>query len=222
MAWSNFLLLVTFPLEGLIFFGTIMGWPNMVEVLKQLHVYEDLCDLNSNETEITNSIVNCNQRDVIFSTAGTIGGFSMNVMTLVFGLIVDKKGLFLSRSLITITVTVGLLCLMFTPDANWLMFPGIFLQSAGGYAFVLTNATMSTLFPKFAAIVLVLGQCLFQIASSYFRVLSIIFDSGVPYKWIIGANILLTIPVWIRTLFLFPEKRFELDMNVFNESFFGK
>ena len=141
----------------------------MVEVLKQLHVYEDLCDLNSNETEITNSIVNCNQRDVIFSTAGTIGGFSMNVMTLVFGLIVDKKGLFLSRSLITITVTVGLLCLMFTPDANWLMFPGIFLQSAGGYAFVLTNATMSTLFPKFAAIVLVLGQCLFQIASSYFR-----------------------------------------------------
>lgn len=222
MAWSNLLLLFTFPLEGVIFFGTIMGWPNMVEVLKQLHVYEDLCDLSSNQTEIVNGIVNCNQRDVIFSTAGTIGGFSMNVMTLVFGLIVDKKGLFLSRSLITITVSIGLICLMFTPDANWLMFPGVFLHSAGGYAFVLTNATMATLFPKFAAIVLVLGQCFFQIGSSYFRVLSIIFESGVPYKWIIGANLLLTIPVWMRTLFLFPVKRFELGMNVLDASFLGK
>lgn len=194
----------------------------MVEVLKQLHVYEDLCDLSSNQTEIVNGIVNCNKRDVIFSTAGTVGGFSMNVMTLLFGLIVDKKGLFLSRTLITITVSIGLICLMFTPDANWLMFPAVFLHSAGGYAFVLTNATMATLFPKFGAIVLVLGQCFFQIGSSYFRVLSIVFESGVPFKWIVGANLLLTIPVWLRTLFLFPVKRFELGMTVLDASLLGR
>jgi len=30
MAWSNLLLLFTFPLEGVIFFGTIMGKPKFL------------------------------------------------------------------------------------------------------------------------------------------------------------------------------------------------
>ena len=67
-----------------------------------------------------------------------------------------------------------------------------------------------------------LGQCFFQIGSSYFRVLSIVFESGVPFKWIVGANLLLTIPVWLRTLFLFPVKRFELGMTVLDASFLGR
>ena len=147
----------------------LLGWPSLAEVLKQVSVYEDLCDLNSNATVVTNGIVNCNERDIIFSTAGTIGGFSMNCMALLFGYILDKKGLLISRVLMTITVTSGLLCLMFTPQVNWLMFPGIFLNSAGGYGFVLTNGTMATLFPNFAAIVLVIVQSIFQMSSSFFR-----------------------------------------------------
>lgn len=141
----------------------------MAEVLKQMKVYEELCDVSANGTEVTNGIINCDQRDVLFSAAGTVGGFSMNCMALVFGSIMDKRGLLISRTLMTATVTVGLLCLLFTPQVNWLLFPGIFLNSAGGYGLVLTNGTMATLYPNFAAIVLVLVQSVFQFSSSYFR-----------------------------------------------------
>ena len=140
-------------------------------MLKQMNVYEELCEVAFNATEITNAngIVNCNERDVIFSTAGTIGGFSMNCMAFVFGFIMDKKGLLISRTLMTITITAGLLCLLFTPQINWLLFPGIFLNSAGGYGLLLTNGTMADLFPNFASVVLVLAQSVFMISSSFLR-----------------------------------------------------
>lgn len=140
-------------------------------MLKQMNVYEELCDVASNATDITNAngIVNCNERDVIFSTAGTVGGFSMNCMALVFGIIMDKKGLLISRTLMTISITAGLLCLLFTPQVNWLLFPGIFLNSAGGYGLLLTNGTMADLFPNFASVILVLAQSVFMISSSFLR-----------------------------------------------------
>ncbi|CAG5110745.1 Oidioi.mRNA.OKI2018_I69.chr2.g5115.t1.cds [Oikopleura dioica] len=81
---------------------------------------------------------------------------------------------------------------------------------------------MSVLFPKIGALVLVIGQGLFQAGSSYFRILAIAFDNGFSYEWIIGVNLLLTIPIWIRSIFLFPEMRFNKASSTFSQSFFAK
>ena len=48
-----------------------------------------------------------------------------------------------------------------------------------------------------------------------------IFNSGISYQWIMAINILLTIPVWIRTLFLFPEGHFIYKSDIFPSTFFG-
>ena len=141
-----------------------------MEVLKALQVFESSCDPSSNSTTITNSgIINCSKRDSFFSAAGTIGSFSMNVSVLLMGFSIEKFGIFKARALLTIVVTLGLVCFLFTPQVNWLVFPAVFLYSCGNYSFVLTNSMMSVLFPKIGALVLVIGQGLFQAGSSYFR-----------------------------------------------------
>ena len=94
---------------------------------------------------------------------------SMNVLVLRMGFLIEKFGIFKARGLLTIVVTLGLVCFLFTPQVNWLVFPAVFLYSCGNYSFVLTNSMMSVLFPKIGALVLVIGQGLFQAGSSYFR-----------------------------------------------------
>jgi hypothetical protein len=79
---------------------------------------------------------------------------------------------------------------------------------------------MSVLFPTIGALVLSFGQGFFQAGSSYFRVLALAFDNGVSYNWIIGFNIFLTIPVWLRSIFLFPEMQFKENQSSFSQSFF--
>ena len=93
----------------------------------------------------------------------------MNVSVLLMGFSIEKFGIFKARALLTIVVTLGLVCFLFTPQVNWLVFPAVFLYSCGNYSFVLTNSMMSVLFPKIGALVLVIGQGLFQAGSSYFR-----------------------------------------------------
>lgn len=66
--WQNVLAFLTMPFEGIFFFGAILGFTNLAEILKQLKVYEDLCDLAQNDTKVTDSgIINCPERDTIFS-----------------------------------------------------------------------------------------------------------------------------------------------------------
>mgnify|MGYP000245766621 CR=1 FL=1 len=66
ICWANVLALVTMPLEGIFFFGIIMGWPNLAEIYKDLGVYQNVCD-SSNATTVINGTVNCPERDVIFT-----------------------------------------------------------------------------------------------------------------------------------------------------------
>ena len=61
--------------SGIFFFGTILGWPNLAEVYKQLGVYESLCKME-NSQNLTNDVIekapanetiNCPARDTMFS-----------------------------------------------------------------------------------------------------------------------------------------------------------
>lgn len=66
--WQNIFAFLTMPMEGIFFFGTIMGYPNLAEIFKKLHVYENLCDINSNSTQmLDNGMINCPARDTMFS-----------------------------------------------------------------------------------------------------------------------------------------------------------
>ena len=81
---------------------------------------------------------------------------------------------------------------------------------------------MSVLFPNISAFVMSFVEFFYLAGWSYFRVLAIMFENGVSYKWIILINIFLTIPVWLRTFFLFPVIRFKTGTNAFFRSFIGR
>ena len=93
----KYVALFTMPIEGIFFFGLINGWPNLAELLKVQGVYESAC-ANSNISNMTDSgIINCNERDELFSAAGTLGSIVMNCMTFPLGMIFDRYGSLIAR-----------------------------------------------------------------------------------------------------------------------------
>ena len=93
------------PIEGIFFFGLLMGFTNLVEIYKQLGVYESACDINDVLAPVENTtnpdfpdeVINCNERDFYFSTASTLGVVAMSIFTFPLGVVLDNYGCFLSR-----------------------------------------------------------------------------------------------------------------------------
>ena len=79
----------------------------------------------------------------------------------------------------------------------------MFLAS-GSFALLVTNHPLSQLFPKAAAFIVVVGQCVFQGSNSVFRLWGLLFESGVPFKAICALNLSFTAVHWVRTFFLMP------------------
>lgn len=205
---------LTMPIEGIFFFGLLMGFTNLVEIYKELGVYESACDLNDvlapNDNATyqgfpdENGIVNCNERDFYFSTASTLGVVAMSIFTFPLGVILDNYGCFLSRSLCAILLSIGFLFLMFTEDVNWFLFPGSVFLNAGSYALLVTNLPLADLFPNATALIVIAGQMVFQASSSIPRLWAVVYESGVDLKYIMLFNLTMTLVIWLRSLFLMP------------------
>ena len=82
------------PIEGVFFFGVIMGWPSLAELYKKQGVFESVCNQTAWNVTLNGTVINCEERDVIFSTAGTLGSITMNMATFPLGIILDKYGTF--------------------------------------------------------------------------------------------------------------------------------
>lgn len=93
---------------------------------------------------------------------------------------------------------------MFAPDVHFFMFIGVILYSAGSFSLLLTNHPLAGLFPKITGFLMVCGQVVFMMSGSWFRVWSTLFEYGLAFKWIVGIDLLLTIIIWLRTIFLMP------------------
>jgi len=218
----KYVALFTMPIEGLFFFGLINGWPNLAELLKVQGVYESTC-ATSNSTNMTDSgIVNCNERDELFSAAGTLGSIVMNCMTFPLGMIFDRYGSLIARSICTTLMSIGLIFLMFTVEVNWFMYPGIMFLTSGSFALLVTNHPLSQLFPKAAAFIIVVGQCVFQGSNSVFRLWSVLFDSGISFKAICALNLSFTAVHWLRTFFFMPLAWVKQEIAPYYESPFNR
>ena len=117
-----------------------------------------------------------------FRTAASLGSAAMNIATLFFGYLLDRYGTFCSRTVATIVLTIGLFFLMFAEEVHAFMFIGIILYSSATFSFLVTNHPLSGLYPTIAGFILVLGQAVFQMSASFFRLWSFMFSSGVPFK----------------------------------------
>lgn len=70
---------------------------------------------------------------------------------------------------------------------------------------------------------MIFGQSMFQVSASFFRVLSIMYKSGVSYEGIIGFYLALTAIIWFRTIVLLPVGwiRGKENMNLYKNSPLG-
>ena len=83
---------------------------------------------------------------------------------------------------------------------------------------VLTNQALAILFPAFGGIIVAFAVALFQISGSLYRLWSWMFTLGIPFKWIVSLNILMTSVIWLRTFFLMPIGWLKRNTNVYHSS----
>ena len=79
-------------------------------------------------------------------------------------------------------MTIGLALLMFVQSIEFLLYLGIMFLSSGGFSLLVTNHSLSVLFPAISGFIIVFGQSVFQISGSLFRVWSWIFAAGVDFR----------------------------------------
>ena len=111
---------------------------------------------------------------------------------------------------------------MFTVEVNWFMYPGIMFLTSGSFALLVTNHPLSQLFPKAAAFIIVVGQCVFQGSNSVFRLWSVLFNSGISFKAICALNLSFTGVHWVRTFFFMPLAWVKQEIAPYYESPFNR
>ena len=94
--------------------------------------------------------------------------------------------------------------IMFVTEVNWLIFPGLFLLSFGSYSLLVTNNSLSSLFPKLTAFILVLNECTYAASGIVFRLWQILYEMELPFKSIVLIYLSFTLIPWLRTFFLMP------------------
>ena len=133
-----------------------------------------------------------------------LGYISTFVSVLPLGFIFDHYGTFVTRSICTLLMSLGLLMIMFIPEFNWLLFPGVLFLTAGSYSLLVTNNSLSSLFPKLTALILVLSEFTYALSSIGFRLWHILYGIGFSFKKIVLLNLSFTSIQWLRTFFLMP------------------
>ena len=73
----------------------------------------------------------------------TLASVAMNVAFLFVGVVFDKFGTLVTRTVCTFLITIGLVLLIFIEANNYLVFPGIMFYSAGSFSLSLTNLPLS-------------------------------------------------------------------------------
>ncbi|XP_069759081.1 equilibrative nucleobase transporter 1-like isoform X2 [Narcine bancroftii] len=97
----RYLLLFSGLLECLGFVGVIYGWPSLVFILKDKAFFADLCLAmhNSSNSGARNDTVNCDLQDERLALIFTITTFTIPLLTIINGVLLDYYGTMAARFL---------------------------------------------------------------------------------------------------------------------------
>ena len=114
----DFVSIATLLFEGVFLYGTSIGLPNLLDLLRDNGIFSQYCQQAN-----TTMAAPCLTQNTHLSTIGTLAVMTSNISGVIFGIIYDRYGTFVTRLVCSTSVITGLLMVFFSPEANWLLYP---------------------------------------------------------------------------------------------------
>ena len=110
----------------------------------------------------------------------------------------------MARLFTSTTVVIGLLMVAFSPEANWLLYPGFVFLFSGTISATLPNMALAQLFPRFQVLIMTWSSAVLFLSGVTFRVWRLMFEAGLSFRHICFVNIAYMAVFNLRTVFLMP------------------
>ena len=92
----------------------------------------------------------------------------------------------------------------FSPEVNWLLYPGLVFWFAGTVSATLPNFALAQLFPRVQVLVMTWTYAIILLSGVTFRVWRLLFEAGLSFRHICFVNIAYMVVFNMRTVFLMP------------------
>lgn len=198
MRCQVFLSVITTVLETFIYAGVLYGWSSIYPVLISEGFFKEQCLYNNQCQEQQNSL------SLVFSIASG----AAPILNLLTGVMLDKVGTWVTRTILIVISAVGFLITAFavpgrTSSLLYVSFP---LIGFGGYGLLTTNIQSANLTPLYRASVASLVSGSFDSSAVIFLVINkIYFGAGVRFNVIFYALAACGVLLIVRTFLLTPK-----------------
>ena len=174
--------------------------PNFLDLLRDNGIFSQDCG----QANATMSSPPCTTQDTQLSALGTLAVVASNVSGVLIGVIYDRYGTMVTRLIISTSVIIGLLLVAFSPEVNWLLYPGMIFWFTGTTSAVIPNMALGQLFPSLQVLVMTWSYAVMFLSGVTFRVWRLMFEAGLSFRNICFINIAYMMVFNMRTFFLMP------------------
>ncbi|XP_023227451.1 large neutral amino acids transporter small subunit 4-like isoform X1 [Centruroides sculpturatus] len=231
--WKKWLCFFIGYFESLLFAGIIYGWPSLVYLFKEDHLYSHLCSnitvaVESNVTVAVHAemytkktqvnYINCYEEDSMYNLAFSIGTCILSTSVLFGALILDYMGLRFTRVLNSIILALSFLLFgLCNKERPYLIFFGVVLLGLGGGQLRLTDLQIADIFPKAKATVIALYGGAYTGSSIVFLFFKIGYEFGISWRTSFYFCSILSLLMLIPTFLLFPKIKFNSEVHKSNK-----
>jgi len=198
-------------LENLVFAGIIYGWPSLQYMLMKEEYFQEQCN-NTNSTPLHNETgfqkMNfCPEMMNTFNLAFTLAIAFQNFSSLLFGLIIDRYGTWMMRSVATGLYSLAFILLSaMTAQTSWLLFPASIFLAVGGLQMQVSNMQLGNLSKSFRSVIITMVAGAFDSGALTFLLMKMVYEVRVKSQTIMIVMTCMTVVPWLRTFLLMPEK----------------
>ena len=206
---------ITAALEGVLFSGLIFGWTSISYVFKNEGYFQPDIDnftqvCGGNSTSLPDE---CKYQELSLVLVFTIGSFILSISTLPNGVVFDKFGTLVARSIGTLFFTLGCVLIAISDaSAAWILYPAMCCISVGGIILLVTNMPLGNLFPTVRSSLITLFNGSLDSSSVIFLLVKIAYDSGFRVQTIFTFIAACSVFQWVRSFLFMP--RMHIPFNI--------
>ena len=197
-----FLTLVTTIIETILYSGVVYGWASIHEVF----VHEQYFKAD-NETAIGNLTSNDSDQIKNLNLVFTISSSLTPITLFLIGLLLDRKGIWVARTILLVVQAVGYtLIALVPPNYSYVLFFTIPCLDIGGLGMLTVNSQIGNLFQNHRSTVLTtLCGCFTTSAAVFLTYNYLYFNLAISVKSLFLSGALLSLPLHMKTFFLMPK-----------------
>lgn len=179
--------------------GAVWGWAAIQPVLINEGYFSTGCNSTLDSANL------CQSQTERLNLVYTIATASAPILTLLNGVLQDKRGVWVARTAMIILVSIGnLLNAISSSEFSWLLFISFPLTNIGGYGLTNINLSLSYLYPKIKATVVALVTGSFDSGVVVYLLMSWLYGMGASFKALFIFTTCLCVIFHISTFTLTP------------------